>query len=346
MTKIYLDPGHGGTDPGAIGNGLLEKVLTRKIVDYAKSYLLANYDGVEVRTSRIEDETKTLSQRTADANAWGADLIVSPHINSAEAKSANGFESFVYTNPSAASISAQNILHAEILGVMKAWGISTDRGKKRANFHMVREPKIPAVLTENLFISNAFDANRLKDEAFLKAVGEAHARGAAKFLGLPAKQVSQPVPTPPKQAPHRIAQVIVLVDNLNVRTGPGTNFPSVRQANKGEIFDVFANVNDWHNVGNDYWVFGNNGRYLSLDLNALKPRLAYPGYVFEVKKPLIKNEYVGKIQEKVNQYFGKQVVKVDDYYGEKTAAWIKEYQKAHGLKADGEVGPKTWVVMF
>lgn len=143
-----------------------------------------------------------------------------------------------------------------------------------------------------------------------------------------------------------VAKVIVLVDDLNIRKGPGTNYPVNRKAVKGEIFDVYANVTDWHNVGGDNWVFGNNGRYLSLDLNALKPRIAYPGYVFEVKKPLIKNDYVGMIQEKVNQYFGKTVVKVDDYYGEKTAGWVKEYQKAHGLKADGIVGPATWSVMF
>lgn len=183
--KVYWDKGHGGTDPGAVGNGLQEKVLTSKIVNYAMAYL-NDYD-VDQRTSRAADETKSLAERSRDANNWGADLLVSVHINSAGNVTASGFECFTYNNASAASIAFQNIIHPEIYNIMKAFGIDKDRGKKRADFHMVREPKCPAVLTENLFISNTYDANRLRDDVFLKAVGEAHARGVVKFLGLAKK---------------------------------------------------------------------------------------------------------------------------------------------------------------
>lgn len=189
--KIYWDKGHGGTDPGAVGNGLYEKDLNHKIVEYGMAYLNNNYTGHEQKTSRTGDQTLSLKQRTDDANKWGADLLLSCHINSSANKAANGFETFIYNiNPGDATIALQNILHPEVYQAVKAFGINNDRGKKQGNLHMLRESKMTALLSETLFISNETDANRLKLEAFLKAVGEAHARGAAKFLGLPAKVVT------------------------------------------------------------------------------------------------------------------------------------------------------------
>lgn len=193
MTKrIYWDKGHGGADPGAMGNGLREKNLTDKIIDYATAYMAANYTGFEQKANRPDDETLTLDERTNDANKWGADVLISVHINSATNRAANGFESHIYTDPGAATIALQNVVHAEIMGVMKAYGVNNDRGKKRSNFHMLRESKMVALLTENLFIVNVIDASKLKNEAFLKAVGEAHARGVAKYLGLPVKPRETP----------------------------------------------------------------------------------------------------------------------------------------------------------
>lgn len=184
--KLYWDKGHGGTDPGSIGNDLLEKVINHKIVEYGMSYIADNYTGVVQKTSRAGDQSVSLNERTKDANIWGADLLMSIHVNSLNEKS-NGFETFIYNTPTEAEVGFQNMLHAEIMEVNRAFGITNDRGKKRGNLHMVRESKMTSCLTENLFISNKNDANRLKQEEYLKAIGEAHARGAAKFLGLQKK---------------------------------------------------------------------------------------------------------------------------------------------------------------
>jgi N-acetylmuramoyl-L-alanine amidase len=61
-----------------------------------------------------------------------------------------------------------------------------------------------------------------------------------------------------------IGKVKVLVDDLNIRVAPNSHAAINRKAKKGEIFDVYANMNDWHNVGGANWVYGNNGKYLSL----------------------------------------------------------------------------------
>ncbi|ALA68947.1 N-acetylmuramoyl-L-alanine amidase [Geobacillus stearothermophilus 10] len=211
MKKIFWDKGHGGSDPGAVANGLQEKNLTHKIVEYAMSYLEENYTGFEQRVTRTGDQTLTLSQRADMANAWGADVFVSVHINAGKG---TGFETYVYNGGvSSQTVALQNVLHGEILSAMRQFGNITDRGKKRANYAVLRETKMPAVLTENLFIDSD-DAKHLKNEAFLKAVGEAHARGVAKFLGLKEKPKAQPQQKVSDGKLYRV-QVGAFVDRKN-----------------------------------------------------------------------------------------------------------------------------------
>ncbi|WJQ14594.1 N-acetylmuramoyl-L-alanine amidase [Geobacillus stearothermophilus] len=198
--KIMWDKGHGGNDPGAVANGLQEKQLTHKIVEYAMAYLEANYTGFEQRVTRTSDQTLTLSQRADMANAWGADVFVSVHINAGKG---TGFETYVYNGGvSSQTVALQNVLHGEILAAMRKFENVTDRGKKRADYAVLRETKMPAVLTENLFIDSN-DAKHLKNEAFLKAVGEAHARGVAKFLGLKEKPKVRPEAKPQQKPSNK-----------------------------------------------------------------------------------------------------------------------------------------------
>lgn len=67
MVKFYLDPGHGGRDPGAVGNGLLEKVLTLKIAKRVETLLTA-YQDVQTKMSRTGDTYPSLSERANEAN--------------------------------------------------------------------------------------------------------------------------------------------------------------------------------------------------------------------------------------------------------------------------------------
>ncbi|WP_020523979.1 N-acetylmuramoyl-L-alanine amidase [Catelliglobosispora koreensis] len=184
--KIYIDPGHGGTDPGAVANGLQEKTLTLNIALQVRNILQANYD-VDIRMSRTTDITRSLDYRTNDANAWGAAIFVSVHINSG---GGTGFESYRYPTADTATVNLHNALHSKIITSMRTVGSVTDRGKKTANFHVLRESNMPAVLTENLFIDTTADANLLKNASFLTATANGHAQGIAQYLGL-----SAPPPT-------------------------------------------------------------------------------------------------------------------------------------------------------
>ncbi|WP_245730415.1 N-acetylmuramoyl-L-alanine amidase family protein [Micromonospora pallida] len=178
--KVYLDPGHGGTDPGAVANGLTEKALTLNIALQTRNILLANW-AVDVRMSRTSDVTRSLTYRTDDANAWGAALFVSIHIN---AGGGNGFESYRYPGTTGNTAALHSAVHSRVLSGMRSVSSVTDRGMKTANFHVLRETAMPAVLTENLFIDTVSNANLLKNAAFITATARGHANGIAAYLGL------------------------------------------------------------------------------------------------------------------------------------------------------------------
>lgn len=184
MAKIYIDAGHGGKDSGAVGNGIYEKDIVLDVSNRIAAGL-ADYENTTVILSRSSDIYLSLNERTKKANNAGADILVSVHINAAANKSAKGFESFRYINTDAATIAFQNVLHGEIIKAMGSGII--DRGKKQKDLHMVRESNMIACLTENLFISNAGDAAKLKDDAFKQRIAEGHIAGIVKYLGLKKK---------------------------------------------------------------------------------------------------------------------------------------------------------------
>jgi N-acetylmuramoyl-L-alanine amidase len=182
--KLYLDPGHGGTDPGAVGNGLQEKTLTLDIGLRIRDILVRNYENIEVKMSRTTDTYRSLSERTDEANAWGADYYLSIHINAFNG-SASGYEDFIHDSLPDSSLTAQyqTILHEEITKVINLF----DRGKKKANFHVLRESTMPALLTENGFIDNVNDAAKLKDSNWRQAVAQGHVNGLVRAFNLQKK---------------------------------------------------------------------------------------------------------------------------------------------------------------
>ncbi|WP_144122827.1 N-acetylmuramoyl-L-alanine amidase [Catellatospora sichuanensis] len=180
VPKVYLDPGHGGTDGGAVANGLQEKTLTLNIALQTRDILKASY-SVDVRMSRTTDITRSLAYRTDDANAWGATIFVSIHIN---AGGGTGFESYRYPGTGATTQRLHSLVHSNVLSNMRSVAAVTDRGQKTANLHVLRESNMPAVLTENLFIDTVANANLLKRADFITATARGHARGIAAFLGL------------------------------------------------------------------------------------------------------------------------------------------------------------------
>lgn len=182
---VYLDPGHGGGDSGAIGNGIKEKDIALDIAKETKRKL-EQYDNVEVRLTRDDDTLLSLSKRSDLANQGGADLFISIHLNAFNG-SANGYEDYIYEGLSSSSTTAQrqSILHEEIYKAITSKWDTPDRGTKKANFAVLRQTIPSAILTENLFIdSNGVDGDAVTESQFVDVISDGHTNGVVKIFNL------------------------------------------------------------------------------------------------------------------------------------------------------------------
>lgn len=163
---VIIDPGHGGSDPGATGNGLLEKNVALNVgLKMAKYY---DRTPIQTKLTRSGDTYPTLEQRAAYAAKVNGDIFVSIHTNAFNG-SANGQETYysrtASVNPNANESRALAIYTQ--YRMQEAWNL-TNRGVKEAPFLVLRRNTIPAVLAEIGFIDSARDARFMKSEAELE----------------------------------------------------------------------------------------------------------------------------------------------------------------------------------
>lgn len=190
---IVLDPGHGGKDPGAIGNNLLEKDLNLAIA-LKVAAKLSPYDA-QIRLTRDDDSFLSLGTRASFANNLRADFFLSIHVN---AGGGTGFESFIFNGSISSNTTAfQKTIHNSIFQFLKDYGV-INRGEKKAGFVVLRDTSMPAVLVENLFIDNPRDAALLKDSEFIEGLSKAIANGIVQSQNLLTLQQ----PTPPTWDPQ------------------------------------------------------------------------------------------------------------------------------------------------
>ena len=95
ITKVVIDAGHGGNDPGTVGKLCKEKEINLKITLRVGQLISDNFEEVTIIYTRQKDEAVELFKRAEIANKNKADLFISIHCNSAENKSATGVETFV-----------------------------------------------------------------------------------------------------------------------------------------------------------------------------------------------------------------------------------------------------------
>ncbi|MDO5132871.1 MAG: N-acetylmuramoyl-L-alanine amidase [Eubacteriales bacterium] len=212
---VVLDPGHGGWENGARYYGMKEKILNLKIAKYCRAEL-QKYAGVKVVMTRTTDKPVDSSGTSADllarcliAKRNKADLFVCLHNNAygaGESKRTNGVRVY-YQNKSFSKSTGKKSksLAKEILKKVAACGLknggvhtkySDDRSRRdnngrRGDYYAVlyynKTYRIPAVIVEHAFMSNAGDAAKLKKESFLKRLGQADAAAIARYLELKKK---------------------------------------------------------------------------------------------------------------------------------------------------------------
>lgn len=170
---VYLDAGHGGKDPGASANGIVEKDLNLTLA--LKTRALLEEQGIKVIMSRTDDRFVALADISASANNAKPDIFISIHQNSFTSSGAYGIET--YYNKTIDKQLAQTIQN----NLIKNTG-AYDRGARFGDLHVVRETKMPAALVECGFLTNKNDSNNLKSEAYLNKITKAIANGAVEYL--------------------------------------------------------------------------------------------------------------------------------------------------------------------
>lgn len=162
MIRLCFDYGHGGNDPGASYKGRKEKDDVLKLGLAVVKELRRH--GVKVDETRTKDLTVSLKERSNFEKKGNYDYFISFHRNAFKPEQASGVEIFTYMNQTAKAKSLADKIQKNLVAI----GF-VDRRVKKANFHVLRETRSPAVLLEVGFIDNTKD-NELFDEKFEKIV--------------------------------------------------------------------------------------------------------------------------------------------------------------------------------
>jgi len=178
---VAIDPGHGGKDPGAIGaTGLVEKDVVLDVGLRLREAL--HRQSVRTVMTRETDVFVDLADRVAIAMRSGATVFVSVHANATTRGVIRGVETY-YLRPHSLLLATWV---QEELG--RSLGIP-DRGVRTANFKVLRDSPVPAVLVEVGYLTNVEDEALLRTAAFRQRAAEAIARGVARFVShVPAPQ--------------------------------------------------------------------------------------------------------------------------------------------------------------
>lgn len=243
--KVTLDPGHGGKDPGASANGLVEKNMALVAALEAKRVLEEH--GVEVILTRDKDVYVELSDRSALANKWGADIFVSIHFNAGGGDGAEAIHSIFYGEAEQLAKAIINRIHKDLGQNLRPHPTYTRVNSRGTDYYaVIRGSKMPAVIVEPAFVDSK-DAQLVDTIEEQKKVGRVIAYGILDFLKIPVKpEQPKPAPAPAKKPASSVETGVVTADELNVRTGPGTEYKVVTKLKKGQQVKVLEKLsNGW-----------------------------------------------------------------------------------------------------
>jgi N-acetylmuramoyl-L-alanine amidase len=218
VSRIVIDPGHGGHDPGAMGKGVTEAAVVLDIALRLEA-LLQKVEGVDVILTRRSDEYVGLQERTAIANREGADLFLSIHVNASSNPRAGGVETyflnFATTSTAAAVAARENASSGQSMAALSDFvktialhnkldesrdfatfvqramierlkgtyrGVK-DLGVKQAPFVVLIGASMPSVLAEISFVTNAQEARLLRGTAYRQRIADALFNAIRKYQG-------------------------------------------------------------------------------------------------------------------------------------------------------------------
>lgn len=238
MAKVYIDPGHGGSDPGAV-KYIVERDVNLVIALACLDYLNAN--GVSTKLSRTNNSTDTsINSMAREANSWGADLVISIHNN---AGGGDGFEVYHTVGGGRGKVLAQNI-EAEVKKIgQNSRGLKTREDVDGTDYYgMIRLTNAPAVICEGVFVDNATDVQIADTTEEQRAFGYAYAKGILKTLGIADKGYETGASG--SAATTGGFKVKVSIEDLYIRKGPGTGYGKKGFIKPG-VYTIVKTIGKW-----------------------------------------------------------------------------------------------------
>lgn len=172
--KVVIDAGHGGSDYGAIREGINEKDITLDVSQRVEAILRSK--GIKAVMTRTEDKYLSLEERVDFSEAEGPEIFVSIHVNSAVSETPNGIETHwyhEYSKPLAETV------HKHFV---KELSNSNDRGLFKSKFYVINHTTCPAILCEIGFLSNPEERNDLISDSRKQKTAKAIAEGIIEYL--------------------------------------------------------------------------------------------------------------------------------------------------------------------
>lgn len=239
---VFSGVGHGGSDGGAVANGLKESDVNLIMALECNKVLTAH--GVQNPMSRYKDENDPLQEEIREANASGASIAIDFHNN---AGGGDGFEAYHSIGDANGKKLAECIeKHVKALG-QNSRGVKTKVGVGGKDyFGFIRETTMTAIIVESFFLDSddRFIADTIEEQ---KAFGVAIAKGILEYLGIAYKGEgpTTPTPQPPSNSNFNCYTVKITADVLNVRKGPGVNYGIATTVKKGEVYTIVGEQNGW-----------------------------------------------------------------------------------------------------
>ena len=178
---IYLDPGHGGLDLGALIKSpyIEEKKICLTTAHLTKRYL--EQMGYRVSMTRSRDFFVPLEKRVNLANKARAGIYVCIHYNSCPNDSADGIEVYYTDEKNKRSLGSKKLASSVLTNTVSRTSAKS-RGVKRANFFVTRQTKMPSILIEAGFLTNSEERAKIKQRDYIDKIAKGIAEGIDKFI--------------------------------------------------------------------------------------------------------------------------------------------------------------------
>ncbi len=263
--KVFLDPGHGGSDPGAIANGIYEDELNLSIALKVQSLLKAQ--GVDVEMSRTSDVFLSLAERAELANNYGADAFVSIHNNAFSSSSAYGIETY-YT----ATKTTSKELATPVQNNMVSQTGGYNRGVKTADHVVTKNTTMPASLVEGGFLTNPTEAAKLSTDSYQNQLAKGIADGIMEYLKANVQlgtssndnNTSNDTNTDSYCPTETIIGKVTASSSLNVRNGAGTNYSIIGSLKTNDTVEILEMLNGWYKIKYNNSIGYVSSQYISI----------------------------------------------------------------------------------